>query len=115
MTPHVTSNIRKISVPIRIQASPGMDIRGFSSSSSGFLCASPVPNGKPTDCVLSKLTVLGGAIDHLVIGPVVDEWQAMEIDFSGPMQLADVDRFLTDFANAFSVDLARMQMDPTPA
>jgi hypothetical protein len=112
MQPHVTANIRKIRVPIRIESSPGMDTRGFSSSSSGFLCSSPVTAGTVAGCVLNNLIVLGISIDRLAIGAIVGGWQAMELDFNGPMQLDDIDSFLTNFADAFSVDLARTQMDP---
>lgn len=112
MHPHKTDNIHKIRVPIRIESSPGMDVRGFSSSSTGFLCTAQASGGYVPGCVLTGVTMLGVTIDRLKIGAVEDDWQAMELDFAEPMKLVDIDSFLTRFADSFSVDLARNQKDP---
>jgi len=112
MHPHKTDNIHKIRVPIRIEASPGMDVRGFSSSSTGFLCAAPITEGHAPGCVLTNVKMLGVTIDRLEIGALKNDWQAMELEFARPMKLDEIDSFLTRFADSFSVDLARNQKDP---
>jgi|GEM_PF-4189514 len=112
MHPHKTDNIDKIRVPIRIEPSPGMDVRGFSSSSTGFLCTSSATGQHTPGCVLTGVTILGVTINRLEIGAVENDWQSMELEFAGPMKLDEIDSFLTRFADSFSVDLAQDQRDP---
>ncbi|KXV23728.1 hypothetical protein AD936_21650 [Gluconobacter japonicus] len=113
MHPHKTDNIHQIRVPIRIEASHGMDVRGFSSSSTGFLCAPPAPGGeRAPGCVLTGVTILGVTVNRLKIGAVENDWQSMELEFASPMKLDEIDSFLTRFADSFSVDLAQGERDP---
>lgn len=112
MHPHKTDNINKIRVPIRIEGSPGMDVRGFSSSSTGFLCTPSATGEHAPGCVLTDVTILGVTIARLAIGAVEDDWQSMELEFAEPMKLNEIDSFLTRFADSFSVDMAKKQITP---
>lgn len=112
MHPHKTDNIHKIRVPIRIEASPGMDVRGFSSSSTGFLCTTSATGQHAPGCVLTGVKILGITIARLEIGAVENDWQSMELEFAEPMKLDEIDSFLTRFADSFSVDMAKEQLAP---
>ncbi|WP_156470020.1 hypothetical protein [Acetobacter cerevisiae] len=99
-------------MPIRIEASPGMDVRGFSSSSTGFLCTPSATGQHAPGCILTSVTILGVTIARLEIGAVENDWQSMELEFSAPMKLDEIDSFLTRFADSFSVDMAKKQITP---
>ncbi len=98
--------------PIRIEASPGMDVKGFSSSSTGFLCTPSATGEHAPCCVVTGVTILGVTIARLEIGAVDDDWQSMELEFTGPMKLNEIDSFLTRFADFSSVDIAKNQTAP---